>query len=254
VRNDEPLLLDIMQKAINSVDIKTRQQILNDWLSISYENATNYNLVFQILGGFLVIILVIGVFYRKLYKLKSELEKQRDELKFYASKDPLTKLYNRRYFEQIASQIIELAKRDDSEISIIMLDIDNFKKINDTYGHKVGDDVLVSLSKEIEESSRKSDLSCRWGGEEFVIVYPKTSLNNAFLVTQKLRKNIENLVVKTDSGNISWSVSIGLSRVDLDHENILDDAITRADEALYRAKKGGKNMVCVNDYKDIRIG
>ena len=133
-----------------------------------------------------------------------------------------------------------------------MLDIDNFKKINDTYGHKVGDDVLVSLSKEIEKSSRKSDLSCRWGGEEFVIVYPKTSINNAFLVTQKLRKNIENLVVKTDSNNISWSVSIGLSRVDLDHENILDDAIARADEALYRAKNGGKNMVCVNDYKDIK--
>ena len=247
VRNDEPQLLSIMQKAVDSIDVKTRQKILNDWLSITFKNTTDYKLIFQMLTGFILIIAIIGIFYTKLYRLNIKLEKQKEKLEFYASRDPLTKLYNRRYFEQISKELINLAKIDKSDISVIMLDIDDFKIINDTYGHKVGDDVLVSLACEIQKVCRKSDLSCRCGGEEFVVVYPQTSIENALIVTQKLRKNITKLIVETFSDKVSWSVSIGLSRVDLDNENTLDGAIARADKALYEAKNGGKNMVCVKD-------
>lgn len=176
----------------------------------------------------------------KSIKLIKELEKSQKEFKELASIDPLTKLYNRRHFNELAGSLFDLAHRNKTETYILILDIDNFKKINDTYGHKTGDDVLVLLSSTLGELSRKSDLICRWGGEEFVLLLPETDLEGALIMAEKIRLNVEKLITLTNtSQNISFTVSIGVSQV---NENI-DASIHRANSALYKAKNSGKNRV-----------
>jgi len=163
-------------------------------------------------------------------------------LKELASTDPLTKLYNRRYFIEIGNSLIHLAKRDNIPLSLIMLDIDNFKKVNDTYGHDIGDKVIVNIAKMMNLCARESDVSCRFGGEEFILLLPKTSQNGGMIFAQKLCKQIESESVETKKGSLQVTVSIGLSTLKIDDD--LDTLIKGADLALYKAKESGKNRVC----------
>ena len=182
----------------------------------------------------------------ELQKTINKLKVQEKELKLLASTDPLTKLYNRRYFTEASEHILDLAKRNGKDLSIIMLDIDEFKKINDTYGHKIGDDTLVSFAETLKEHTRKSDVICRFGGEEFIILLPETDVNGATRIAQKIREVIEELIVKIDEKiELKFTVSIGLSQVNVEKEETIEAAINRADEALYSAKKSGRNIVKV---------
>jgi len=233
VRDDDLMLLSIFQKAIKSLDPYTKERILHNWLSIKYEKGVDYNLAKKLTLAFVIIILVILFFYIKLTRLKKSLE-------YYASKDPLTDLYNRRYFTKISESIFHLAKRNHSKFSILMLDIDNFKRINDTYGHKVGDDVIVALSNVLQQHSRSSDIVCRFGGEEFILLLPDTDKEGAFVIAQKIRKLVEELKV---ADGISFRVSIGVSELDIENDRTIEDVIKRADDALYSAKNSGKNRV-----------
>jgi len=133
VRDDDVMLFNILQKAIKSVDKKTQQSILNNWLSIKYEKGIDYSLVWKTIALFIIILIVIFYFYMKLNKLKNKIEKQKDEIELLALTDYMTKLYNRRYFTQISEHLLHLAKRANKPLCIIMMDIDDFKKINDTY-------------------------------------------------------------------------------------------------------------------------
>lgn len=173
------------------------------------------------------------------------LEGAQKELELLASLDPLTRLYNRRYFAKAAKTILDLAKRNKKELTIVMLDIDNFKAINDLYGHKVGDNVIIELAKELEVNTRNSDVICRFGGEEFIILLPETDMNGAKIIAEKIRKNTEKILVNTNQGrDISFTVSLGLSSVDITEDNSIEPAISRADKAMYEAKKSGKNRTC----------
>jgi len=195
---------------------------------------------------------MILYFYIKLQKLHNKIHKQNIELKnneenlqFLASTDPLTKLYNRRYFSEISEHILELAKREKNQLSIIMLDIDYFKNVNDTYGHKVGDEVIISIASLLLRMSRKSDVSCRFGGEEFILLLPQTTITGAYIIAEKIRKAVENIEVKTDDGKIiNYNISLGVSQVNLLHEHSIEPAIKRADDALYEAKRTGRNKTC----------
>ena len=252
VRDDDPMLFNILQKAIYNVNENKKQQIINDWLSIKYVKGTDYNLVFKIIGIFIVILMIILYFYLKLQKLKNKIHKQNLELKereehlhILASTDPLTKLYNRRYFSEISEHILELAKRERKQLSIIMLDIDYFKNVNDTYGHKVGDEVIISLANILLKMSRKSDISCRFGGEEFILLLPQTAIFGADIIAEKIRKTVETLELKTDAGDtLNYKISLGVSQVNLLHDNSIEAAIKRADDALYEAKNSGRNRTC----------
>ncbi len=184
-----------------------------------------------------------------LAKVRRELYLQdlQEELKLLASTDPMTKLYNRRYFMEISKSILDLAKRNKRCSAIIMLDIDKFKNINDTYGHKIGDDVIILLSGTLQKFTRKSDIVSRWGGEEFVMLLPHTSLEGALVIAEKIRVTVENLtLIVKENQELKFTISMGVSTVDTQNDLNIEAAINRADEALYEAKESGRNRVCAN--------
>ncbi|WP_461833198.1 sensor domain-containing diguanylate cyclase [Desulfothermus sp.] len=162
-----------------------------------------------------------------------------DKLIELSMKDPLTGLYNRRFFEKKFEEERERCKRFSNTFSIIMLDIDDFKKINDTYGHNVGDEVLINIANTIMKRIRKIDIAARWGGEEFVILLPETNLKDAVLVAENIRISIAK--IKTPKvKKITASFGVAEYR---DGDNLYK-LINRADEQLYKAKRDGKNLVC----------
>ena len=185
----------------------------------------------------------------KLQKLIKDLEASKNELKRLSETDSMTNLCNRRYFAHTSKAILALAKRDQSMLSLIILDIDKFKYVNDTYGHQVGDDVLIALSKVLLKSIRKSDLACRFGGEEFILLLPETSQDGAVVIAEKIRKSIESMVLETKSGDkVNITISLGVSGVDLLHDTSIESSIKRADDALYKAKETGRNKVVNYSY------
>ncbi|RUM28386.1 MAG: hypothetical protein DSY42_08485 [Aquifex sp.] len=172
--------------------------------------------------------------------LKTTREKMHYET--MALTDPLTKLYNRRIFVEVAEKELSRASRLGDSFSIILLDIDNFKKINDTYGHDVGDIVLRTVAEVLKKNVRKMDMVARWGGEEFIVMLPNTNLESAVKVAEKLRKLIERTKIKLPSGEvINITVSAGVSS--FKGQRSLDEIIKEADIALYAAKNRGKNRV-----------
>ena len=181
-------------------------------------------------------------------RVKKELKyhEMLEELKLLASTDSMTKLYNRRHFSNMSEFIFSLMKREKQNLSVIMLDIDKFKNINDTYGHKIGDDVIISLANKLIEHQRQSDIICRYGGEEFVILLPKTSLDETNILAQKIRKEIESIILNISiNKDLKFTVSVGVSQVDLENESNVEVALKRADDALYEAKESGRNKVCM---------
>jgi diguanylate cyclase (GGDEF)-like protein len=176
----------------------------------------------------------------KIQDLIHDLEEQKKELKLLASTDSMTKLYNRRYFTKISEHTFDLVKREQKKLSIMMIDIDRFKSINDTYGHQIGDEVIISLANILLKNQRKSDIVCRFGGEEFLILLPHTSTDGTNIVAQKIRQDVENVSI---SNNLHFTVSIGISAV-IPEDTDIDMAIARVDKALYKAKTSGRNRVC----------
>jgi len=175
-----------------------------------------------------------------------ELEEAEQQLKEQANKDYLTGLYNRRYFNEVAQKLINISKREKKIFSVLMLDIDKFKNINDTYGHIVGDDVIKTLSDTITQTVRTSDIVSRYGGEEFALILPFTDKNGALNIAEKIRKNVENKKINIENGKIiKFTVSIGVDQI-LNTDKSIDQALNRADEALYIAKNTGRNKVIVN--------
>lgn len=177
-----------------------------------------------------------------------EIKEYQKKLKNLADTDSLTNLFNRRYFYKMANHFLELSKRNHESISICMIDIDNFKKINDSYGHQEGDNVIKILSKELLSLTRCSDMVARYGGEEFIILFPNTNINGAVTIAEKICSTIRNLNQKELNLNLNFTISIGVSEY---HNNQnLDDFINQADYALYTAKNSGKDRVCVKNYSD----
>jgi diguanylate cyclase (GGDEF)-like protein len=164
------------------------------------------------------------------------------ETRFLAITDPLTGLYNRRYFQQILEREFSRSSRYDSSLSLAMMDIDNFKKINDTYGHLFGDEVLSTISKLLTESLRKTDYIARYGGEELVAVLPETRLEQAIIPLERFRNKLENHPFIFEDKRINITVSIGITQND-SHIVTPDNFIMKADTALYKAKQNGKNRI-----------
>jgi diguanylate cyclase (GGDEF)-like protein len=179
-------------------------------------------------------------------ELIHSLEVSKKELELLAATDPLTKLYNRRYFTESSNQIFNLCKRLKEEISVIIMDIDNFKSINDTYGHNIGDDVIIDIANKLVQNQRKSDVACRFGGEEFVLLLPNTKKESALVIAEKIRKNVESSIIHLTNNSLQYTISIGISNVHFKDETNIEKALKRADEALYIAKNNGKNQVQVS--------
>ena len=182
--------------------------------------------------------------------LEQRVEERTEELKEAwqaaeknALTDGLTGLNNRRAFYQYGAKTFEQAKRYERLFTVIMMDIDHFKRINDTYGHAMGDTVLVSVAGSISRVVRSSDICGRLGGEEFAICLPETSLDEGVALAERLRKSIAELPFYTPDEKIVITASFGIAeRVETDEA--IDNTINRADDALYQAKQKGRNRVC----------
>jgi two-component system, sensor histidine kinase LadS len=173
------------------------------------------------------------------------MEKEKNEALQLARIDMLTNLKNRREFEEVSNTIWHNAIRHKHETSVIMLDLDNFKQINDTYGHASGDDVLKEIAAVLNTMVREGDVLARWGGEEFIILLPQTSLYEAAKIAERIRARISELTIKTRLHNLRTTASIGVAQ---NNDSIvdIDDLIRLADKGLYQAKRRGRNNVCAN--------
>jgi diguanylate cyclase (GGDEF)-like protein len=159
-----------------------------------------------------------------------------------ATTDVLTSLPNRRGFDLLAAQALQEAIRDKSPLSAMLLDLDHFKQLNDTHGHLAGDHVLRGFAQRLQSNLRQSDIICRWGGEEFILLLKDTGSSTARQLAEKIRQQTEEQVFPFNGVNLHVTTSIGIT--ELHGDDSLDRLIARADRALYRAKQSGRNRVC----------
>jgi two-component system cell cycle response regulator len=165
-------------------------------------------------------------------------------LEALAQTDPLTDALNRRALTERLNAELERARRYDSMVTLLMIDIDHFKRINDTYGHLVGDDVLMALAALLQHEVRSVDLVARYGGEEFVIVLPETREEGAVAFAERIRERIETHPFAADDGpTLQVTASIGVATFPAPRVATVEDLFMRADQALYRAKAEGRNRV-----------
>ena len=172
-----------------------------------------------------------------------QLEEARAQMHDLATVDPLTGAVNRRQFFTQSRKFFESESERQGKISILMLDVDRFKSFNDTYGHAVGDQVLVNLVRVLLDALRKQDVLARFGGEEFVVYLPDTALEAAVHIAERLRALIETTSIQTDAGPLSITISLGVSWAAENMTLSIEDVVRQADSAMYRAKNGGRNRV-----------
>jgi diguanylate cyclase (GGDEF)-like protein len=180
--------------------------------------------------------------FRNLKKSESELGKALEEVQRLAITDSLTGLYNRRHFFELAEHELQRARRYRRSLSAIMLDIDHFKQVNDTYGHAVGDHVLKEVADSCRQAMLKEDVLGRYGGEEFVIMMPESNLVATCQVAERLRQSIAQKTIDTEVGPVMVTVSLGVITLD-DECSTLETLLAGADQALYWAKRSGRNRV-----------
>jgi sigma-B regulation protein RsbQ len=179
--------------------------------------------------------------YNELLETRSQLEEKAKELHQLATTDPLTGLLNRRELQNLANRSISQAARDGSSFAVLTLDIDDFKQVNDTYGHPVGDEVIQHIAKLLSEDRREHDLVARSGGEEFVILLPGINEASAFKVAEKIRKKVESQA----KDNLKVTVSIGIAISGSISDNHFEKLLALSDQALYESKNNGKNTTTV---------
>lgn len=183
----------------------------------------------------------IGLMIKEFFIMKNMLDEDYDEMQKVASTDPLTGILNRRAFFDISEKVSKLASRNKETLSLMILDIDHFKHVNDTYGHLIGDEIIKYLVERVEKEVRASDIFARFGGEEFIILLPNTDEMGAFTLADKIREMVEIHPYIDGKLTISFTISIGIA--ELGSEKLLRDLIRRADSALYEAKENGRNKV-----------
>ncbi len=245
VRNDDLILLNILNKSVKSLSEEKKEEILNKWISIKYDEHIDYVLIFKSVFPFLVVLLILIYFLNDEKKLKNKLEESNtklllayEELEKLAITDKLTTLYNRHKIDAILSEEKRRADRYGSNFGIMILDIDYFKKVNDNYGHQIGDEVLIEFSSILKNNSRETDIVGRWGGEEFLIVVPQTEHDSVIHFANNLRMKIEEHKFKYVE---KITASIGITIYQKDES--ITSVVNRADEALYISKNSGRNRV-----------
>lgn len=177
------------------------------------------------------------------FRLKKEIKKAWEKMAKMATKDELTGLYNRRYFQEIFEREADRACRYGNQLVLGMMDLDNFKRINDTYGHLAGDMALAEIGNILNRHSRLSDLVCRYGGEEFAVLLPSTDIEKANLVFERLRKVVSQHPFEYKSSSFKVTISIGVAMYDRQADQSLVNLFEQADQALYQAKNSGGNQV-----------
>ncbi len=180
---------------------------------------------------------------QKLLEKTHELEITQEKLEYEATTDSLSELYNRRYVLSVSHKLFDAARRYGHNLSAVMIDIDNFKSINDAYGHAMGDEVIVHCAKILKKSIRSSDVLARYGGEEYLILVPNTPSAEVFDLCTRVKQTIETEQIPYGNEKpITYTISVGITHIQ-DYDNSVEQLIQRADKALYRSKAKGKNCV-----------
>lgn len=242
------IFLDIEMPNMNGIEVAERILKIDSHIQIVFVTAYN-NYAIEAFEMNVVDYIVKPVLKRRLDKtIKRILEKylvmkKIDELTLTVNTDCLTNLYNRRYMTKRIEEEIARYKRNKKAFSLVISDIDFFKKVNDMYGHDCGDYVLKKVSKRMLRGIRKQDVLSRWGGEEFIFLFPETNLKEAKILCERIREKIEKESICYNDIKIYITMSFGVALFDRDES--IDEIIKNADKALYKSKTQGRNCVCI---------
>ncbi|MCU4677596.1 GGDEF domain-containing protein [Catenovulum sp. 2E275] len=199
---------------------------------------------------FINIVLAVLPLSAILIKVVQYTKDQEEQLKYLANKDELTDLYNRRYTNNELKKLTKLAERGRNELCIAIADIDFFKKVNDKFGHEEGDNVLVDVANLFKQAFRQTDIVCRWGGEEFLIVLPSTQIDNAQQKIELVRQKIAD-DIKVTLCNPPHNITMSFGLAQYDEKLGLDNTIKLADHALYQSKHNGRNQTSIATAEDL---
>lgn len=249
VRKGNTEVITQLNRAID----KMRQTDFNDknkkkWIKYKNDGVSWTDFVkfaLYILVPVIMVILLSAVYLlkREILRKTMLLQEQNAELTKLAMLDPGTELYNRRRFYELAENVFASSKKSGHIFGLLMVDIDWFKKINDSYGHDVGDQVIAHFAQECKTYFRSNDVVCRYGGEEFIILLPMTTEERVIKVAERIRELVsEDEIIIPDGRMVKYTISIGIATFKLSDEK-LDEIIKRADNALYIAKEQGRNQI-----------
>jgi len=238
VRNDIPELLSIYDKAIAMTTEIERQDILNKWLSVNYVNPNYFKHLWKLLLISTILILFFIYRYYNQSKHNKQLQKLNFKLNTLSHYDQLTEIANRHLLTSTFESEVARFSRYKTPFSILLIDIDFFKLINDEHGHNAGDSVLIDLAKLLTNESRDSDTVGRWGGEEFLIICPETSILGAQQLAEHIRQRTNSFRF-----HIKNSVHISIGVTEYQQGETMERCIKQADDALYQAKQSGRNRV-----------
>lgn len=256
VRNDWPELVSILQKALNSITPQERERIRDRHIQIEYTQTLSWQQLAKFFVPLVLIVILLLYYNRKQHRLnqtlskamndlertKSDLEAANEQLRSLSITDQLTGLANRRRLDETLQTLVAGVHRYNRPFSAILIDLDWFKHVNDLYGHQTGDMVLKRCSDLIRSQIRKTDTIGRWGGEEFLILCPETTLTEAKKLAEKLRQILSDSSI---TGTYTQTASFGVCQYDLSDLSG-ETLISRVDRALYEAKNSGRNCVCVH--------
>ncbi|WP_186435297.1 diguanylate cyclase [Rheinheimera sediminis] len=243
-RNDEPILLEIFDILLAEISPEQKQLINNHWLAVRYDQGFDYELFWQMLVAFVLLMSIISISYLKLKKLNLALIEANRRLEQLSQHDPLTGLYNRQYFEPRVQQALALCQRQQLPLTLAMMDLDHFKRINDKLGHNFGDQCLKDFAALCQSQfQRKDDLLVRYGGEEFILVSVGCDAETMQKLLQDFLQRLEAHQVQLNKQQGHCTVSIGwycdIPPSDMDSESLIE----LADRALYQAKDAGRNCL-----------
>lgn len=231
VLKDEPILRNILDKGVRTITAQEREAIANRHVAINVQQGVDHTLVGQIVVGGGLLLLLVLFWNRKLKALNTELAR-------LAVTDTLTGLYNRLKIDEVLDNELRRSLRFGQPFSVILIDIDKFKQVNDTHGHQVGDQVLIAFARTLQALTRNTDVLGRWGGEEFIIVCIHTDLAGASNLAENLRQKLQDQSIPVVQ---QMTASFGVATYQLGDQP--KDIVARADAALYRAKHLGRNRV-----------
>jgi diguanylate cyclase (GGDEF)-like protein len=238
VLKGERVLRDILDKGVRTITAQEREAISNRHVAISVQSRVDYKLLAQVITLGAILLLAIVLWNRKLAQFNRRLTTLNQELERISVTDKLTGLFNRVKLDQVLSTELARAQRSGACCSVLLLDIDHFKQVNDTHGHQAGDQVLQRIARILETGTRKTDIAGRWGGEEFLLVCPDTDIEGARRLGETLRLAVAQQVFP---GVGSKTLSVGVANFRPGDE--VKDVVARADAALYAAKHAGRNRV-----------
>jgi len=235
---ENAILHSILEKSLLTTDPRLIDEFMTEGAVVSFNPDVDYQKYWGVAIAVVLVFIILAWWNRYLKNINAQLTDSKRKLELLSVTDPLTKIFNRLKMDEVFSQEIKTSQRYHSPLSVIMLDVDHFKSINDQFGHLIGDRVLEKIAQQIKSNLRTNDFLGRWGGEEFLIICPSTNIGDAKIVSEKLRTTLENTEfppvkqVTASFGVAEWK----------DGES-QESLISRADSAMYRSKDNGRNKV-----------